>query len=375
MQTHLQRFLPFISRLKRLKPFKILAAIWLVYAFYLTFLASDQYESTSYLVVKSTDGGNAFDPAAMFLSNVTSVSVSGDSQIVEAYVNSIDMINLLDEELKVREYFMADSIDVFSRLSSDHSREELSEYLSHKIQLTIDASSSLITLTTRAFDAEFAEQLNRAVVKNAEQFINQIGFNLAKAKLDFATSEHSVVEQKLQASKQALLAFQSKHGVLDPSAEGAALQQIAFSLEATLAQKRAELVALSSTMAPNAPDVIALKKQIDAIERQIQIQKEKVSVADTTNSSFSVNELMAMYSNLQVQAELAMQAYSSSLVTLEKARVEAYQQLKYLVTIQSPSMPEESTYPNVAYNLTLLGVIMILVFGILKLAVATVKEL
>ncbi len=53
--------------------------------------------------------------------------------------------------------------------------------------------------------------------------------------------------------------------MLDPTAEGAAFQQIAFSLEATLAQKKAELSTMSTMMSNVAPEVINIKREIAAV--------------------------------------------------------------------------------------------------------------
>ncbi|HAI73299.1 MAG TPA: capsule biosynthesis protein, partial [Alteromonas australica] len=60
--------------------------------------------------------------------------------------------------------------------------------LSH-IEVSVDSASSVISLRTRAFTPEFALQINQAIVKKAEQFINNINNDLAKSKLTFAKGE------------------------------------------------------------------------------------------------------------------------------------------------------------------------------------------
>jgi len=212
-------------------------------------------------------------------------------------------------------------------------------------------------------------------VEKAEQFINEINNNLAKSKLSFAKGEHEIVEQKLQQAKSSILEFQSKYNVLDPTAEGAAFQQIAFSLEATLAQKKAELSTISTMMSESAPEVINIKRQIGALQSAINEQKEKISTTDSDGNALSVSELMAQYSNLQVQLQLAIQAYSSSLITLENARVETYQKLQHLVTVESPTLPDDNKYPTVMYNLVLFGAILLLIYGVIRIVVATIREL
>ena len=89
----------------------------------------------------------------------------------------------------------------------------------------------------------------------------------------------------------------------------------------------------------------------------------------------SVSELVAQHANLRVQLEIASQAFSASLLTLENARVDAYKQMLHLVTISSPTLPQQNAYPRITYNLTLFAVVLFLVYGLGRIVVATIKEL
>jgi capsular polysaccharide transport system permease protein len=121
--------------------------------------------------------------------------------------------------------------------------------------------------------------------------------------------------------------------------------------------------------------VINIKREIAALQKEVEKQKERISTAEGESEALSVSELMAQYSNLQVQLQLAIQAFSSSLITLENARVEAYQKLQHLVTVESPTLPDDNSYPTVIYNLVLFGVSLLLIYGIVRIVVATIREL
>lgn len=347
---------------------------WCIYAFYLVFIASPQYESTSQLIVKSSSTGAAFDPASLILPAVTGSSVSNESVLVQAYIESNDMLRYLDKALAISAHYTSKEADIFSRLSSHHSQEDLLEFYREHIIVEIDSTSSIITLKTRAYSPDIAQNINRQLVQRAENFINEINNQVAESRLEFAQSEHDIVEKKLQNAKSELLAFQSQYRVLDPKAEGLAFQQITFSLESSLAQKRAELSALRASMSDNAPEVLSVQREIAALESQIISEKQRITDNDSS-SDLSVSEQMANYSNLQVQLELAIQAYSASLITLEKARVETYEQLQHLVTVETPTLPEDYTYPKVIYDLTVFGVFAFLIYGIGRIVIATIREL
>ncbi len=362
-----------LNKLKKNKLVFILAP-WLLYAFYLIVWAAPQYESTSKLIIKSTDGGSSFDPTSLLGASISGVASTNDSQIIESYIKSQDMMRYLEKTLSLSSHYGADHADMFSRLPEDHSQTQFYEYYLQQISVEVDSASSVITLNVKAYTPEFAQQVNSTIVNKAEQFLNDINNNLAKSKMEFAKGEHQVVEDKLQTAKRDILAFQSKYNVLDPTAEGAASQQIAFSLQATLAQKKAELNTMETMMSPSAPEVQNIKRQIGALQQQINIQKEGFS-NQVTGESLSVTEQMAKYSDLQIQLQLAIQAFSSSLVSLENARVEAYQKLQYLVTIESPTLPDDNAYPKIVYNLVLFGVILLILYGTARIIIATIKEL
>lgn len=372
MQKYLNKLNAFLKKNKTIALF----LPWALYAFYLTVWAAPQYESQSQLIVKSSDGGSSFDPSSLLMAAGVSGSGGGaESQLVEAYIQSVDMINYLDETIALREHYMSEEADIFSALSSSHKQEDFYKFYQDHIDVSVDSASSVITLRTRAFNQEYAQRINQTIVSKAEEFINNINNDLAKSKLSFAKGEHEIVEQKLQKAKTEILGFQSKYNVLDPTAEGAAYQQIAFSLEATLAQKKAQLSTISTMMSDVAPEVINMKREIAALQKEVEKRKERLSTAEGESESLSVSALMAQYSNLQVQLQLAIQAYSSSLITLENARVEAYQKLQHLVTIESPTRPDDNAYPTVVYNLVLFGVLLLLVYGIIRIVIATIREL
>jgi len=351
-------------------------AIWCIYALYLVLMASPQFESQSQLIIKKSDGGSAFDASSLLMSSVTDAPLSTDSVLIEAFIKSQDMYRHLVEHHKMNLHFQNADADLFSRLSDSANKEDKFNYYLEHIDVTVDSSSAVITLKTKAFTPEYANQLNAAIIAHAETFINNINKDLAKSKLTFAKSEHDIVESKLQGAKQELLEFQSKYNVLDPTAEGAASQQIAFSLEATLAQKKAELQTMTGMMSDIAPEMRNLKRQITALQQAVSNQKSELNNATVEGSeNMSMTELMAQYSNLQIQLQLAIQAYSSSLMTLENTRVETYQKIQHLVTVEQSTLPEGNKYPEVLYNLTLFGVILFLIYGIGRIIIATIKEL
>ncbi|TRX57411.1 lipopolysaccharide biosynthesis protein [Thalassomonas sp. M1454] len=354
--------------------FVFVALPWLVFAFYQIMWASERFESQSQVVVKQPDDMATLDAGMAMLSGLGVATSDADTELVSAYIYSNDMISYLDNELGLREHYSSFSNDFFSRLHLWSTREDFYDYYQNHILVELDEMSSVLTIKAQAFTADYAEKLNQKLIERAEWFINNVGHQMAKEQLAFVKGEHDLVALKLDKAKNKLLEFQSKNNLLDPEAEGVAYQEIAYTLEANLSAKKAELYAMEAVMSDTSPQIRSLKRVIEALEQQIIDENRRLSGSET-NEQLTVGEKMAQFADYKIDLELALQAYASSLVSLEKSRVEAYRKLQYLVVIEKSTLPEDNTYPEVIYNLSLFAVILLMLFAIIRIVKATIREL
>lgn len=364
-------------------PFTIVALILLfIFAFYQAFIASPRFESQSKLIVKEPDAMATMDPSFALLSGFGISSASPDNELVKAFIESNDMLEYLEANLSLSMHFKNSDIDFFSRLSNDASKEELLAFYNRLISVEIDDKSQVISVLVQAFEPVFAHQLNEAIVSRAEWFINEIGHRLADEQLSFIQKEHEVIDGKLRKAKSELLGFQRRHNLLDPEAEGLALQQITYRLEAEVASKRAQVGALRSSMSDDAPLVIKSLTELKSLEAQLASERGRLTQQQSAEGELPENEknlsvsmILSKFSEYKINMELALNAYASSQVSLEKSRIEAYRQLKFLVTIETPTTPQEAKYPKVMYNITLFFVVTVMFLGIARIVIATIIEL
>lgn len=356
-----------------LAPISIFVLVpWLLFAFYSVVIATPKFESQAQIIVKQPDGGSTLDASMALLSGFTGQTTSSDPQLVKAYIYSQDMLTHVDDSLGLFEHISSDDVDYFSRLEQDASREEFWEYYQQAVDVYIDDSSSVITLKVKGFNAEYTQALAEAIVQRAEWYINSIGHHLANEQLKFVQGEHELVEKRLSAAQAALLTFQQEYNLLDPMAEGTAMQQIAYELEGQIAAKEAELKSLLGVMSKKAPQVMATRSALDGLKAQLTAERSRLA---TKKNDMSVSEILSKFMDLKIDMDLALQAYTGSQISLEKSRIEAYRQLKYLVIVEAATLPDEATYPKVQYNLLLAAVLLLLVFGIGKIIIATIREL
>ncbi|WP_394145926.1 lipopolysaccharide biosynthesis protein [Vibrio atypicus] len=345
---------------------------WLAFAIYTVLIATPKFESQAQIIVKQPDGASTMDASMALLSGFTGQSTSSDPQLVKAYIHSQDMLDYLEQQLSLFEHATNDNVDFLSRLESGASREDFMSFYQSSVDVYIDDASSVITISVNAFGADYTRALTNAIVERAEWYINSIGHHLANEQLKFVQGEHALVEKRLSSAQSALLQFQQQYNLLDPLAEGAAMQQIAYGLEGQIAIKEAELKSLLAVMSKNAPQVMATKSALDGLKAQLVTERSRLAAK---KDNMSVSEILSKFTDLKIDMDLALQAYTASQVSLEKSRIEAYRQLKYLIVVEAPTLPEDAKYPNVEYNLLLAAVILLLVFGIGKIIIATIREL
>ena len=114
-----------------------------------------------------------------------------------------------------------------------------------------------------------------------------------------------------------------------------------------------------------------MQGKLKAIESQLNVEKARLAgqkEGDTLNSWVSEFEA------LTIESEFAQKQLISAMTALETARVSLISQARYVVSVVRPTLPDESRYPKVLISTltTLLGTL--LIFALVKLIIASIKE-
>ncbi len=344
----------------------MVVAPWLLCALYFMVIASDRYISEASFMVAKNDGSASLSGISLL---GVMPQVGNDQRIVEAFVQSPDMLNYLDSQLNVREHY-SNGPDWLSRLSPDASDEDFLAYYRDHIAVKFNQENGLLTLEVQGFNPEYTQELTRLILGRSEAFVNEISHKLANEQQAFVQKEVNLAEQRLRDITAELLAFQSANGLLSATEQGAALSGIMNELQAELVRKQTELQTQSSYLNENATPIVTLKQRIAALEKQIKREQVRLTGKDGT----AVNDLVATQQSLQLDLDLATQAYSATLAALEAARTEASRKIKQLVVVSSPQLAEEAKYPSVLYTLTNILLVLLMIFALVRMMRATVRE-
>ncbi|NGY50305.1 capsule biosynthesis protein [Campylobacter coli] len=362
----------FFSKIKDLSIFDSFKIVWILMIFviiYYILIAADRYVSTITMSVKSTTGSTQ---ASGVLSLLTATSnTSEDIKFLQGYIESLDMLKILDEKIHLKELYNEQYIDLFFSLSSSSSIESYLKYYQNRVKVHVDDKTGLLNVEVEGFTPESAHLIAKTIMQESDKFINEISHKAAREQMAFAEEELVKYKERYQKAQNDLIAFQNKYGVFDPLKQAEAKAGLVTQLESDIAQREAKLLTMQSYMNDSAPEIVTLKAEIAALKKQLVKERSKIS-AD--NSSQKLNDLAAKFQDLTIEAGFAQSAYEAALKAYESARIEALRKIKQLVIIQSPDIPESAKYPERIYDILTAFIVLSLIFGIVKFIKMIIEE-
>lgn len=336
---------------------------------YYAFFAADRYVSEAVITVRAPSENINPIPGLAMLAGV-SPPAREDVFYLQAYIHSLDMLKHLEGKLGLRKAYAQPVLDPLYRLFPGVSQEWFQWYYRNRVELMFDETSSLLTVRVNGFAPEIAKAINAEILAQSERFVNEISHKLAREQMAFADGELKKARDRYQQAKSRLVAFQNKHGLLDPQAQATATATLSTQLEGELARKEAELKTLLSYLQEDSHQVVAAKNQVAALKAQLQEERGRVAGAGNGR----LNTLAAQFQDFLLDAGFAEDSYKLALAAVESTRIEASRKVKGVVVVETPTLPETAEYPRRFYNLITLLVALILIYGITRLVIATLHD-
>ncbi|HAU5823333.1 TPA: sugar transporter, partial [Citrobacter freundii] len=293
-----------------------------------------------------------------------------DILLIQDYLKSADLLDKVDKELGLKAHYQSHKVDYFSRLPDNVTREEFLKYYREHLSLHLDELSGVLTIELQAFDPVYGQRVVSLMLKESEGFINQLGHQVALEQLAFVEKEVDRAYQRVQTEKAKVLEFQNSHHLISPESTSKARLTVVSQIEGELARQQAQLKQLQSYMKETAPAVVSVKSRVEALTLQLAQEQSRLTGADKD----AMNEITARYLDVQTKASLAADLYKTGLISLEQAKVEAYRKLKHLLVISQPTLAEDAEYPRRLYNLATIGVLLCLLYGLIVMGLATLRE-
>jgi capsular polysaccharide transport system permease protein len=337
---------------------------------YFGFLASPVYISEAKFVVRSPEKPQATG-LGVVLQSAGFTSGTNEIYAAQSYAISRDALRAINQnEAFERAYTRPDIfvLDRFNPFGFAGSFEDLYEYFRTKVKLLNDTTTSISTLTVRAYTPEEAHRVNQRLLEMSEATVNRLNVRGREDRVRYARNEVAEARAQAQAAAVALAAFRNREGVVDPEKQAEVQLQMVSKLQDQLIVARTELAQLQE-YAPRNPRIPVMQTQIAAI--QSDIQKELGKVAGNRGS---LAQSAVRYQRLMLENELANKQLTASLGSLEQARNEAQRQQAYVERIVQPSLPDAPMEPMRLRGILATLALALLAYGILRMLVAGVKE-
>lgn len=311
-------------------------------AFYWLFVASDRYVSVTHVIVERTD---LTVPTTPDLNSIIAGDVDGDrgdQLIMRDFLLSRDVVRRLDEELNLSAHYSDPAIDIFSRLGTPATLEELHEYYLDRVRIEYDEYAGVLVIEPQAFDPETAQRLSSTIITLGETFMNESANQLAGGQIDFLENQVDQLQSRVVDARQRVLAYQNRNRIASPEAQADAIGSLVAQLEGRKSELEVQLASQSSYLVSGHPVLVELRRQIAAIDGQIAEQTSRL----TGERSQALNAQAEQLAQLEAEAQFAEQLYQSALTSLEQARVESIRTAKSLSVIQQPTTPEQAVMPK-----------------------------
>ncbi len=325
-------------------------------AVYLYTRAADQFASTVAFAVRSEETTTAMGVLSG-LSGLTSLSGStgADSNILNEYIRSQEMVRRIDARLNLRALYSRPTGDPVFALSPVGPVEELTDYWQRVVHVSHDHSTGLIELRINAFAPQDAQAIAAAVLDEAQRKINDLSAIARADATRYAREDMEQAAGRLAQARLALTTFRAQHDIVDPSADVQGQMGLLASLQAQQAAAMIEVTLLQETAQPADPRLRQAQRRLAVIAQMITEERAKLG-GDAQGDGPGYSALIGDYERLAVEREFAERAYLAALTAYDNARAEAQRKSRYLAAYVQPTLPETPLYPR---RLTLTA----LVFG------------
>lgn len=330
--------------------------------------ATDRYHSESKILI--TQDANTAQTLDLSVIGLPMVASSKDALTLVTFIESLDMAQHLESKLKLREHYSNPDIDWLSRFDQTQSEEQFLEYLASYLTVSYDIESQLVTVHVQAFQREFAQQMVNSILERSQEFVDKLNAGVTREQTAFFEKQLVAAEGRVKEAKEELLKFQRDNRLFSTDSEAMMVTTNIGTLEKLILEKQGELTTRLKELNESSPTIQLLRTEIETIKQQLAQEKDRLS----GTSSAAVSELDSKFREIQFNLEFVTNIYKSNLGQLEQARLEAVQRLKYLVVVTNPSLADSSLYPDRPYIIGTAILVLLIIYFILSLVVAIVRE-
>jgi capsular polysaccharide transport system permease protein len=358
-----------MKKIKQLKKKAILFfTIFLVGMIYIFFIKSELYEAKTQVVIKDLNGNKASLSGLPFL-----MPTSSDTQsiyAIQTYLTSFDELKNIDKLFHLQKHYKSTNIDIVQRLKNWATKEDLLYLYNKRLTIIFDPVTNILNISFLHTNPQISYKIVQQLVVDADSKINEYNKLIAQKQLMSIAKQVTENQMVLKKSIKDLEQFQNKYTLLDPSQTAQAQLSLIASLEGQLLQKQAKLNELSQYMNKNNFEIVRLKNDITESTKTLNKMKKTLASKDKKSLNLYIFEFERLKSMMELNKEL----YKQSLLQMEQIKTEINKNSKMLLVLTKPFVPQGYKYPEKFKDVITLLLILLLLYGIISLIEAIIKE-
>lgn len=293
-----------------------------------------------------------------------------DTAILLNYIDSPAIVNDLEKNISLDEYFRGDRVDWISRLKRDANQDDLLKYWRKHYTASVNPKSGIVELEVTGFEPRQAHNLLRLVLKLSEQQVNKLSSGMwddllrtTQQDVDNSMTEVGVLRGELRD-------IQNATGVFDIDLSAERTSTVLTGVEVNIADLESRRLALMQTVGPGSPQLSEIERRLQGLQSQAsELRKSSASGQEDSLSGYAT-----IFENAKLNLKLGEDRLTSAIIDLEKVKLISSLQLVYVDNFTQPTLPDYPKYPRASLNIFLSLLIFSALTGIICGSVVLVRK-
>lgn len=311
--------------------------------YFLIFVPNGYQSTTVFKLEENTYPGTQQSQEISIQSSMSGGEIGFESNLLVDHIGSLYMSNKLARQLSLPAY-LSHHVDILSDIVFNFNNPFIFKFYLNNLIMHVDydTSSEAFTVTASAQSPIEAQKILTTLIENINNDLAESTHQLAYFRLNETKHFLDSAKKNLIATNQALLRFQEKYKVTDPSERIQTLLGLQHSLQSDEAKAESHLRQLSYFMQANSPAIISAKQQVAALKQQI-----KRSSLFPSGGKSALEELSQKYTALKLNGQVAKENFIEANREYIAAKASFDQSKHVIVVIEPPDRESMPTSPKV----------------------------
>lgn len=354
----------------------LFVAIFATISWYIIFIETERYESTSIILLKDLSQRQKMDLNSI-LTGETSNTMQ-DSKVIELYMRSGEMYDFIDEKYHLSEHYVSKDLDVMQRLYEETtiqylyaSKKNMLEKYNKDLSVIYDEPSGTLSLSFIHTNPNIAKKILEDIIKHSDEIINRFSQENAVVGLDFIVKQREENKNLFIHAIKELIKYQNAHLTIDPNLDVERKSTILATLETSLVTNEVDYNSKLKTWNPNGKEMQMLKETIVNLKKSIKRVKSELA---GQSKGKELNANVFDFELLKSEMEFSKEVYRQTLINQEQLKTEVQQNAKHLVVVSKPKVSGTYTYPDVIWDIFTWMVILFFLYSIITVILMIIKS-